>query len=282
MNIIFVCTGNTCRSPMAEYYLKSKKICGVNVTSRGFSGGECANPNSVAVMKEIGIDISNHISRPITAEDIKNADVVICMTESHKQLLLSVGCEQNKIFVLSGGIPDPFGCDIDTYRKCRNSIFDGIDRLIQSSLFCDCGIKINIATTDDIPDIANIEKQSFSVPWSEKAIRDSMNASTCFYTARIENKVVGYMGLSKIAGEGYVTNIAVLPLYRRKGVAKALLGRVISDCKNQLEFISLEVRVSNDNAISLYKSFGFDEVGRRKRFYTHPEEDALIMTKTFI
>ena len=90
------------------------------------------------------------------------------------------------------------------------------------------------------------------------------------------------MGLSKIAGEGYVTNIAVLPEFRRKGIGRALLQYVINDCENQLEFISLEVRVSNDAAISLYKKFGFAEVGRRKRFYTHPDEDALIMTKTFI
>ena len=109
-----------------------------------------------------------------------------------------------------------------------------------------------------------------------------MTAGTAFYVARIDNKTAGYMGLSKIVGEGYVTNIAVLPEYRRKGVGKALLQHVINDCETRLEFISLEVRVSNDSAISLYNKFGFVEVGRRKRFYTNPDEDALIMTKTFI
>ena len=238
MNIIFVCTGNTCRSPMAEYYLKSKNLDGVNVISRGFSGGEGANPKSVAVMGEVGIDISAHISRCITAEEIKNADAVICMTESHKAMLMAFASEQKQIFVLGGGIPDPFGCDI--------------------------------------------EKQSFSTPWSENAIRESMTSSTVFYTAKSAEKVVGYIGVSKIAGEGYVTNIAVLPEYRRKGVGKRLLEYVINDCKNQLEFISLEVRVSNDAAISLYKKFGFKPVGLRKRFYTNPTEDAVIMTKNFI
>ena len=108
-----------------------------------------------------------------------------------------------------------------------------------------------------------------------------MGENTAFYVARLNDVIVGYMGVSKVAGEGYVTNVAVLPQYRRKGIAKALLQFVINDCKNQLEFISLEVRVSNTAAISLYKSFDFKEVGLRKRFYTHPQEDALIMTKTF-
>lgn len=280
MNIIFVCTGNTCRSPMAEGYLKSKNLDDVTVISRGFSAGEPANPKSISVMNEVEIDISNHVSNCITANDIKYADAIICMTESHKQLLMASGCDKNNIYVLSGGIPDPFGCDIDTYRKCRNSIFAGIDKLIDDGFFDE--IKIGVATPEDIADIANIEKACFSCPWSGNAIRESMTAGTAFYTARIKNKIVGYMGLSKIAGEGYVTNIAVPPEYRRKGIGKALLQYVINDCENQLEFISLEVRVSNGAAISLYNKFGFVEAGRRRRFYTHPDEDALIMTKTFI
>ena len=159
MNIIFVCTGNTCRSPMAEYYLKSKNLEGVNVISRGFSGGEGANPKSVAVMKEVGIDISAHISRCISAEEIKNADAVICMTESHKAMLMAFASEQKQIFVLGGGIPDPFGCDIETYRKCRDSIFGAIDALIENGFFGN--ITVSVATKNDIPDIANIEKQFF-------------------------------------------------------------------------------------------------------------------------
>lgn len=280
MNIIFVCTGNTCRSPIAEYYLKSKNLEDVCVSSRGFSAGEPANPNSVAVMNEAGIDIGSHISRHITADEAKHADKIICMTESHKQLLVSLGLDKNRISVLSGGIPDPFGCDIDTYRNCRDSIFAGIDKLIKNGFFNN--ITVSAATVDDIAAIASIEKQSFSTPWSQNAIRESMAAGTSFYVARIKNEIAGYMGLSKIAGEGYVTNVAVLPSFRRKGIGNALLEYVINDCKKELEFISLEVRASNDAAISLYKKFGFIKAGMRKRFYTHPDEDALIMTKNFI
>ena len=280
MNIIFVCTGNTCRSPMAEYYLKSKNLNDVLVTSRGFSSGEPANPNSVAVMNEAGIDISNHISNCITADEAQNADAIICMTEAHKKLLILSGADPVRIFVLSSGIDDPFGCDIDTYRKCRDNIFAGIDALIKMGFFND--IKISLASFDDVPAIANIEKLSFSCPWSENAIHESIAAGTHFYVVRVGDSVAGYMGLSKIVGEGYVTNIAVLPEFRHRGIGSQLLQYVINDSKEQLEFISLEVRVSNEAAISLYKKLGFSEVGKRKRFYTHPDEDALIMTKTFL
>lgn len=280
MNIIFVCTGNTCRSPMAEYYLRSKNLDGVNVTSRGFNGGDVANENSVTVMKEIGIDIKNHISSYITPNDIQSADAIFCMTESHKQILMLSGAEQNKLHVLGGGIPDPFGLDVETYRTCRDDIFKAIDNLIDDGFFDT--VKITSATTDDVEDIANIEKSSFSTPWSENAIRESMNVGTTFYVARFKNKIVGYMGLSKVVGEGYVTNIAVLPEHRRLGIGEKILRHVIDNSKDDLEFISLEVRISNNAAISLYEKFDFQRVGLRKRFYTNPTEDAIIMTKYFI
>ncbi len=142
-------------------------------------------------------------------------------------------------------------------------------------------LTINKATHTDIPSIADIERLCFSKPWSENALRDSLNAGTVFYVVLYNNNIVGYMGISMIAGEGYVTNIAILPDFRRKGFAERLLSTVISDCRQKLEFISLEVRASNDAAISLYKKLGFSAVGCRKRFYVAPVEDALIMTKTF-
>ena len=279
MNVIFVCTGNTCRSPMAEYYLKSKNLDGVNVISRGFSGGDSANEKSIAVMSEVDIDISNHISKNITADEVQNADAIICMTESHRQMLLLYGGDDSKLYVLGDGIADPFGCDIDTYRTCRDEIFSNIDKLIENGFFSQ--VTVSVANIDDVKDIANIENNSFSTPWSEKAIRESMDAGTIFYVACLNDKIVGYMGLSKIVGEGYVTNIAVLPEYRRLGIGEKILGYVIDNTKAELEFISLEVRVSNIAAISLYEKFGFERVGLRKRFYTNPQEDAIIMTKYF-
>lgn len=279
MNVIFVCTGNTCRSPMAEYYLKSKKLDNLCVTSRGFSGGDKANENSIMVMSEAGIDINAHISKTITADELAWADAVICMTESHQQTLLLWGADKNKLYVLGGGISDPFGCDVNTYRDCRNVIFNSIDNLIKEGFFNE--IKVESATSQNICDIANIERQSFSTPWSENAIRESMNAGTLFFVANKNGLIAGYMGISKILDEGYVTNVAVLPEYRRLGIGKKILEHVIDALKNELAFISLEVRASNNGAISLYEKFGFERVGLRKRFYSNPTEDAIIMTKNF-
>ena len=143
-------------------------------------------------------------------------------------------------------------------------------------------LTVSPATKEHASAIAEIEKQSFSTPWSENAIRESMDAGTYFFVSHIGDKITGYMGISKICGEGYVTNVAVLPEYRRLGIGEKILEYVINSSKDELEFISLEVRVSNSPAISLYNKFGFAEVGRRKRFYTHPDEDAIIMTKNFI
>ena len=83
-------------------------------------------------------------------------------------------------------------------------------------------------------------------------------------------------------GECYLDNIAVFPEHRRQGVAKALLLELENRAKRRNgEFLSLEVRASNREAIALYQAMGFQEAGRRKNFYTAPQEDGLIFTKYF-
>ena len=97
-----------------------------------------------------------------------------------------------------------------------------------------------------------------------------------------DKKLIGYIGIKAVIDEGYITNIAVFPEFRRRGVAKALLNKVFEFAKEKgLSFVSLEVRPSNTEAISLYEKTGFKEEGRRKNFYRLPLEDALIMTKRF-
>jgi ribosomal-protein-alanine N-acetyltransferase len=93
---------------------------------------------------------------------------------------------------------------------------------------------------------------------------------------------VGYGGMYTVLNEGYVTNIGVLPQFRRKGIGKSLVEKLLDYSKEKnLEFLTLEVRVSNKAATNLYKSFGFESVGNRKNFYSNPTEDALIMTRYF-
>ena len=97
-----------------------------------------------------------------------------------------------------------------------------------------------------------------------------------FVVATVDEKVVGYMGLQVFCGEGYVTNVAVLPEYRRQGIAKMLIEKQL---QNDMSFITLEVRESNLPAIKLYEFCGFENVGIRPKFYTDPTENAIIMTK---
>lgn len=281
MNVLFVCTGNTCRSPMAEGYLRSKGIDGVTVLSRGLvCDGSPVSLNSKTAMAEVGIDISGHISRQITDRDIIKSDKIICLSPSHKAVLLSAGVPQEKLYILGKGISDPFGGDITVYRRCRDEIFAAIDALIKDGFFSN--IKIIPLEQRLIKDIARLEALCFSEPWSEEGILEAYRLGTKFFIAENSKQLLGYIGIKAVIDEGYITNVAVYPQYRGIGVATALINKVFDFAKEKgLSFASLEVRASNTAAVSLYEKTGFKEEGRRKDFYRLPREDALIMTKRF-
>jgi ribosomal-protein-alanine N-acetyltransferase len=138
---------------------------------------------------------------------------------------------------------------------------------------------IRIATRDDVARLVKIENACFSSPWSEESLAESLaNPCSRFFIAEADGETAGYLGLQIFSGEGYVTNIAVLPEYRRCGIAKALIGEA---CKVDMDFITLEVRESNLPAISLYEKAGFENMGIRPGFYSNPDENAVIMTKYF-
>lgn len=131
--VLFVCTGNTCRSPMAEGYLNSRAIKGVTSFSRGIAAdGSAVSENSCIVMKEAGIDISAHKSSQLTYEDTDSASVILCMSSSHADLLEALGVDKLKIHIL--GVPDPYGQSLDVYRKSRDDIFAAIDELIDDGV----------------------------------------------------------------------------------------------------------------------------------------------------
>ena len=131
---------------------------------------------------------------------------------------------------------------------------------------------------EHIAPLAALEALCFSDPWSENALREELaNPCARFLVALADNEVAGYLGCHHVAGEGFVTNIAVFPAHRRQGVAKALINAAVSQPISRL---SLEVRASNQAAITLYRSLGFTEDGVRPRFYAHPTEDAILFSRS--
>lgn len=134
-----------------------------------------------------------------------------------------------------------------------------------------------------VPDVAAIERECFSQPWSEDMLAEELyNDNASFIVAVADDgTVLGYAGLTVVLDEGYINNIAVKSQYRRMGVADALLGTFIHFAEDHLAFLTLEVRASNDKAISLYTKNGFVQEGRRKDYYKDPKEDAIIMTRRF-
>ena len=266
---------------MAEGYLRSKELDGITVISRGLAAdGSPVSRNSETAMEEVGIDISGHISRQITDGDINSADKIICLSPSHKAALLSVGVPADKLFVLGNGITDPFGGNLEIYRRCRDEIFAEVDVLIGKGFFGN--MRIVPISHKHISEIARLESLCFSEPWSEEGILEANRCGTKFFVAEMGSKLMGYIGMKAVIDEGYITNVAVFPQYRRRGVAAALLEKVFEYAEEKrLSFVSLEVRASNTAAVALYEKKGFKEEGRRKDFYRLPREDALIMTKRF-
>ncbi|RPF47525.1 ribosomal-protein-alanine N-acetyltransferase [Hydrogenoanaerobacterium saccharovorans] len=144
-------------------------------------------------------------------------------------------------------------------------------------------ITITSMKPEHIERLAEIETECFSTPWSYESLAAELsNPLAVFLVAEYEGNLAGYVGMTQVIDEGYMANLAVTPKYRRHGVAHALLEELMQHAREQeLSFITLEVRKSNEAARHLYESFEFEVAGERKQFYVNPVEDALIMTRTF-
>ncbi len=134
-------------------------------------------------------------------------------------------------------------------------------------------------TSQDIDKILIIEAASFNTPWSRQAFENEMlNNLGHYFVAQQDDAVIGYAGFWQIFDEAHITNIAILPDCRGMGLGRQLVAEVIEQARLLgVNFVTLEVRPSNEAALSLYRSFGFEVKGKRPRYYYDTGEDALIM-----
>ncbi len=140
-------------------------------------------------------------------------------------------------------------------------------------------ITIRELREEDVKKLAEIEAESFSMPWSEKDFRDLLSHPYCMYVvALLDGEPVGCSGFTNICDVANIDNVVVAPAFRGLGVAQAMLRELISRGEAEhVEAFTLEVRVSNETAIHVYEKFGFVSEGIRPRFYERPVEDANIM-----
>ncbi|MCR4867310.1 MAG: ribosomal protein S18-alanine N-acetyltransferase [Lachnospiraceae bacterium] len=135
---------------------------------------------------------------------------------------------------------------------------------------------------EDLDRVSQIEKECFSTPWSRDSFEDMIDNEAALYMVAEDNGyIVANCGVIIAAGEGDICNVAVDPSYRKRGIAKLLLIRVMEEASKEMAVLSftLEVRRSNTAAIALYEKLGFVNEGIRPGFYTSPKEDAVIFWK---
>jgi len=284
MKIMFICTGNTCRSPLAESIFASEiekfKPHSISFKSAGLSvfSADQTSENSKIVCEELGIELISKYSKPLLYEDLEDTDIFFVMTQSHKNALLQYVSEE-KIYLPKTQIPDPYGQDIEAYRACASALHKEIKNFI-SSIF---EIRAEKLSFENVKYAAQIEKDSFSRPWSEEALKEEIENETArFFVLFCAEKAVAYGGMHIVCGEAYIDNIAVFENLRGYGFGKHITNHLMQTAKKEnCEFISLEVRESNIPAKKLYEKLGFIRIGRRKNFYSAPQEDAEIYTYYF-
>ena len=138
-----------------------------------------------------------------------------------------------------------------------------------------------LSSPEEINGVLAVEEASFSNPWSREmylAELENSGISFCFLAKDEDGRVVGFCSFWRVLDELHINNLAVLPEFRRAGVAASLLKRVLQEgAALGAQRATLEVRRSNDPARLLYEHFGFSIAGVRRAYYTKPVEDALVL-----
>ena len=133
----------------------------------------------------------------------------------------------------------------------------------------------------DVEAVSRIEEAVFSMPWKPNDFLTMIEADYAHYfVAEEDGEIAGYCGVRNMTGEGEISNVAVAEKFRRRGIGRKLMEYMLKEAPSfGIGDLTLEVRVSNAPAISLYESLGFHKEGVRPGFYEKPKEDALIMWK---
>ena len=135
-------------------------------------------------------------------------------------------------------------------------------------------------TLDDVAAVIELDQRSFSLPWPERSFRFELTdnpASRC-WVAELDAKIIGMIVVWLIVDEAHVATLATHPDFRRQGIAKRLLAHALRNLLDEGARNSfLEVRESNTAAREMYRKFGYEETGRRRRYYKDNDEDAILM-----
>ncbi len=142
-------------------------------------------------------------------------------------------------------------------------------------------IEIVRMKSDHVAQIAELEKLCFSDPWSEKSVASELENELSLWLVAVDgDAVAGYIGSQAVLGEADMMNVAVSSDYRRQGIAEKLVNSLVTELGEAGNHcLTLEVRASNEPAKALYQKLGFEQVGRRPKYYEKPKEDALILRK---